>query len=62
MADNKQNTDGRDDARVDSKDPSEVERVHQKFPTLSHQQIKDAIEKAGPLRKDIYEYIQKNHS
>ncbi len=61
MADDKKNTDGRDDAQVDKNDPSEVEQVHKNFPGLSHDQVKEAIEKAGPWRKDIYEYIKKHH-
>jgi hypothetical protein len=58
MADNKNNTGKQDDIRVDSKDPSEVEYLHQQFPSKSHQQIKDAIEKYGPMREDIIKNLR----
>jgi hypothetical protein len=51
--DNKQNTGTQDDIRVDSNDPSEVEYVHQQFPNKTHEEIKEAIKKFGPLRADI---------
>ncbi|WP_188315927.1 DUF3606 domain-containing protein [Chitinophaga agrisoli] len=60
MADNKQNTGKQDDIRVDANDPSEVEYLHQQFPDKSHEQIKEAIAKAGPMRTAIVEYLQKN--
>ena len=53
MADNKQNVGKQDDIRVDLHDPSEVEYLHRQFPNKSHAEIKAAIEKYGPLRKDI---------
>ena len=53
MADNKQNVGKQDDIRVDLNDPSEVEYLHQQYPDKSHAEIKAAIEKYGPLRKDI---------
>jgi hypothetical protein len=58
MSDNKQNTGKQDDIRVDKNDPSEVEYLHQQFPDKSHEQIKEAIEKAGPLRADIMAYLR----
>jgi hypothetical protein len=58
MADNKNNTGKQDDIRVDSKDSSEVEYLHQQFPSKSHQQIKDAIEKYGPMREDIIKNLR----
>lgn len=60
MSDNKQNTGKQDDIRVDSKDPSEVEYLHRQFPAKSHEEIKQAIEKAGPLRANIIEYLQRS--
>jgi len=58
MADDKKNVGKQDDIRVDSQDPSEVEYLHQQFPAKTHEQIKDAIKKAGPLRKDIITYLK----
>jgi hypothetical protein len=59
MSDNKQKTGTQDDTRVDINDPSEVEYLHRQFPNKSHEQIKDAVKSAGPLRKDIEEYLNK---
>jgi hypothetical protein len=59
MADDKTNVGKQDDIRVDANDPSEVEYLHRQFPHLSHQEVKEAIEKAGPLRGDIIAYLQK---
>ena len=59
MADNKRKRDGRDRAKVDSKDPSEVEYLHSKFPQLTHQAISGAIRAAGPERKDIVAYLNR---
>jgi hypothetical protein len=58
MADNKQNTGKADDIRVDKNDPSEVEYLHQQFPDKTHDQIKEAIEKAGPVRADIIAFLR----
>lgn len=62
MSDNKNKQDGRDAAQVDSQSASEVEYVHQQFPSLSHQEVVAAIEAAGPYREAIYAYIRKKHS
>jgi hypothetical protein len=51
--DDKSKTGKQDDIRVDKNDPSEVEYLHSKFPHKTHQQIRDAIGKYGPYRKDI---------
>jgi hypothetical protein len=53
MPDDKKNTGKQDDIRVDSKDASEVEYLHRQFPDKSHEQVLSAIEKYGPMRKDI---------
>lgn len=58
MSDSKTKQDGRDDSKVDSKDKNEVEYLHQKHPNLTHQQITEAIKAAGPVRKDIEEYLK----
>ena len=61
MSDDKSVTTRQDRDRVDSKDASEVEYVHSQFPELEHEQVVEAIEKEGPLRKDIYEYLKKTY-
>ncbi|HWV66022.1 DUF3606 domain-containing protein [Chitinophaga sp.] len=58
MADDKKNVGKQDDIRVDSQDPSEVEYLHQQFPAKTHQQIRDAIKQAGPMRQDIINYLK----
>ena len=58
MSDDKSKTGKQDDIRVDINDPSEVEYLHQQFPHLSHQQVRDAIESKGPLRADIEAYLK----
>lgn len=58
MADDKKNVGKQDDIRVDSQDPSEVEYLHQQFPAKTHQEIKDAIKRAGPMRQDIIDYLK----
>ena len=57
MSDNKSKQGKQDDSRVDKDDPSEVEYLHRKFPNKTHQQIKDAIDKKGPNRKEIEAYL-----
>ena len=59
MSDDKRNTGKQDDIRVDSKDPSEVEYLHRQYPNKTHQEVKDAVEKYGPMRKDIEEFLNK---
>ena len=61
MPDNKKNAGKQDRIRVDSKDSSEVEYLHSKFPELSHQAITGAVRAAGPMRKDIINYINKKN-
>ena len=58
--DNKQKTGKQDDIRVDYNDPSEVEYLHQQFPSKSHEQIKEAIKKAGPMRADIIALLNRS--
>lgn len=58
MSDNKQNIGKQDDIRVDANDPSEVEYLHQQFPDKTHEEIKKAIQVAGPMRVDIIAYLQ----
>jgi hypothetical protein len=58
MPDNKNKQGTADDIRVDANDPSEVEYLHQQFPNKSHEEIKQAIAAAGPLRADIIAYLR----
>jgi hypothetical protein len=60
MSDNKKNIGKQDDIRVDSNDVSEIEYLHQKFPNKSHEEIKEVIKAAGPLRVDIIAYLERN--
>jgi Protein of unknown function (DUF3606) len=57
MSDNKKNVGGQDRAKVSSSEPYEVEDLHQKYPHLSHQTVKDAITEHGPERKKIEAYL-----
>jgi hypothetical protein len=60
MADNKTYIGKQDDIQMDKTDPSEVEYLHQQFPDKSHEDIRKAIETAGPMRKDIIAYLERN--
>ena len=59
MADDKGNTGKQDDIRVDKNDPSEVEYLHSRHPNKTHAEIKEAIEKYGPMRRNIEEALGK---
>jgi hypothetical protein len=59
MADDKKNVGKQDDIRVDATDRSEVEYLHQQFPNKTHQEIRDAIKQAGPMRADIIAYLER---
>jgi hypothetical protein len=59
MSDNKNQTSQQDRIRVDANDSSEVEYLHQQYPTYTHQQILDVIKEKGPLRADIVAYLNK---
>lgn len=58
MSDNKNVRDGRDNAKIDINDPSEVEYVHRQFPNLAHDQIIEAIKQKGPSREDVMNYLK----
>lgn len=60
MSDNKQNTGVQDDIRVDINDPSEVEYLHRQHPSRTHEEIKDAIKKYGPMRAEIEKHLKSN--
>lgn len=57
MNDNRNKKGKADRIRVDSQDASEVEYLHKKYPDLSHRAIKAAIKCAGPMRKNIEQYL-----
>jgi hypothetical protein len=61
MSDNKKYAGKKDRIRVDSKDSSEVEYLHGRFPDLSQQAISGAVRAAGPMRKDIVNYLNKKN-
>ena len=58
MSDNKSNTSQQDRVRIDINDASEVEYVHQQFPELEHEQVVEGIRAAGPIRKNVMEYLK----
>lgn len=47
---------------VDPKDHTEVEYLHSKYPWISENVIRSVIEKQGPERKHIEDYLDKYHS
>lgn len=57
--DNKKSNGLQDAIRVDKNDPSEVEYLHSQHPSYTHEQIKEAIEKYGPVRADIEAHLKK---
>lgn len=59
MSDDKKLTGKQDDIRVDAKDPSEVEYLHQQFPWKTHEEIREAIKTKGPFREDIEAFLRK---
>lgn len=59
MADNKNLQDRRDDVKVDQNDKNEVEYLHRQYPERTHGEIREAIEKYGPYRKDIEEKLRR---
>lgn len=58
MSDNKTNVGKQDRIRVSSKDPNEVEYVHRQFPSLTHEQVVEAIKRAGPFREEVMKYLK----
>ncbi len=59
MSDNKKYTGKKDRIRIDPNDPSEVEKLHAKYPMFTHRQVLNAIKKYGPMRKDVKKYMDK---
>jgi hypothetical protein len=57
MSDNKQNAGKQDDIRVDRNNATEVDQLHQQYPTLTPEEVKEAIKVKGPLREDILKFL-----
>ena len=57
MTDDKKLTGQQDQSSVNANEDYEVEDLHQKYPHLSHQIVKDAVVKFGPVRKNIEKHL-----
>jgi len=57
MSDNKKLQGKQDRSRVSGTEGYEVEDLHQKYPHLTHQVVKDAIKSHGPDRKKVETYL-----
>jgi hypothetical protein len=57
MSDDKQLRGQQDRNRVNSGEDYEVEDLHQKYPRLSHEVVKEAVRNHGPDRKKIEAYL-----
>jgi hypothetical protein len=57
MADDKSKRGQQDRSRVSGSEKYEVEDLHKKYPQFSHEEIKTAIEKAGPSREEVEKYL-----
>jgi hypothetical protein len=53
MTDNKQQKGAQDRTTVNRRESFEVEYLHQKYPWLSHQTVKEAVDKYGPNRNKV---------
>jgi len=58
MSDNKKKQDGRDDSKIDSNDPSEVQYAANSF-KVTPAQIKEAISKVGSSQEAVKKYLAK---
>jgi hypothetical protein len=61
MSDNKSLRDGRDRSKIDLNDPAEVEYVHQQFPWLTHEEIREAIKENGPSWEKVTSFLGTLH-
>jgi len=59
MTDNKQLKGTQDRIRINGLESYEVEYLHQKFPWLSHQTVKDAVDKYGPNRNKVEAHLDR---
>ena len=57
MSNNKNLKGHQDRNRVSSSEGYEVEDLHQKYPRLSHDVVKEAVKKHGPDRKKVEAYL-----
>jgi len=55
--DNKQLKGVQDRNKVNAKEPYEVEYLHQKYPWLSHDTVKKAVDKYGPDRNKVEKHL-----
>ena len=62
MLDTKENIKKVDLHYVDPKDHSEATYLHSKYPWISEKVIISAIEKEGPERKHIEDYLTRYHA
>ena len=62
MSDIKENIKKADLHYVDPKDYTEVVYLHSKYPWFSEELIRSVIEKEGPERKHIEDYLNRYHS
>jgi hypothetical protein len=53
MSDNRLLKGAQDRSKVSGRESYEVEYLHQKFPWLSHQTVKEAVDKYGPNRNKV---------
>lgn len=58
MSDDKSNVGQRDRDRVSANEPYEVEHLAKKF-GVSQAEVKQAIQQAGPMRRDVEAHLQK---
>ena len=58
MADNKDLQDGRDRSKVSASEDYEVSYLAEKY-SISAEQVREAIQQAGPGREAVEEYLQR---
>ncbi|TDO24231.1 DUF3606 domain-containing protein [Pedobacter duraquae] len=58
MADDKSKQDGRDDSKIDSNDPNEVEYAAKQF-GVSASEIREAIKQVGSSREAVKKHLGK---
>jgi hypothetical protein len=58
MSDKKEKIKQPENTHIGVNDLKDVENIHRQFPYMSHEQILDAIQKAGPDRENILRYLK----
>ncbi len=51
-----------DQHRIDVDDPTEVDCVHSMFPNLDMIEVIEAIQRVGPLRGKVLEYLKNTYT